>query len=212
MNEKAVIEAIADKNVDIDTYVKQVLEDAEMRKLVLKNLLTSPEIMVYYHCYYIISKASEMEPSLFYGYWDAFLKLLSHKNSYHRDIGLTILANLTAVDSENRFSYIYDDYMALLNDPKFMTAECCLKNLKKILDHKPDYEESVINRLISIPDHSPYTEKQEALMVSLIIDVFDGLVDHSPFKEDMINFVRQHKDSISPKTRKRAKMFLTKGD
>jgi hypothetical protein len=49
--------------------------------------------MVYYHCYYVVEKASQKRPELFYPYWDDIAALLVHKNSYHRDFALDILGN-----------------------------------------------------------------------------------------------------------------------
>ncbi len=72
--------------------------------------------MVYYHCYYVISKASEEKPELFYDYWNEFVLLLDHQNSYHRDIGLTIIANLTKIDTDDKFSVIYEKYIEHFND------------------------------------------------------------------------------------------------
>jgi len=62
--------------------------------------------MVYYHSYYIIARASEISPELFYEYWDDFATLLNHENSYHRDFGLSLIANLTKIDKINKFSNI----------------------------------------------------------------------------------------------------------
>ncbi|WP_132279901.1 hypothetical protein [Natranaerovirga hydrolytica] len=76
MSENSLIERIADKNVNICALAELVIEDENMREEVINLLLTNEDIMVYYHCYYIISKASEEEPKLFYKYWNDLLHFL----------------------------------------------------------------------------------------------------------------------------------------
>ena len=62
--------------------------------------------MVYYHCYYILDKASSRNPELFYKDWKKFEKLLDHENSYHRTIGVVMLSNLITADKEKLFDKI----------------------------------------------------------------------------------------------------------
>lgn len=208
MVELEIINKVADKNVDIDEYVNLVIKDEYIRGIIIENLLKNTQIMVYYHCYYIISKASKIQPDLFYEYWDEFANLLTHQNSYHRDIGLTILANLTSVDIENKFSDIYDQYISHFNDIKYMTAECFIKNVKTILTNKPNLTEHLINLLLDVDSICTYTDKQRALLNSYIIDILNSFLDTYPNKENVYNFVIKNKESISPKTRKAAKTFI----
>lgn len=97
-----------------------VVDDSQMRDNVVNLMLNNQNIMVYYNSYYIISLASALKPELFYKYWDDFVLLLNHQNYYHRDFALNLLANLTQVDTENKFSLIFDDYFSHINDEKFM--------------------------------------------------------------------------------------------
>lgn len=212
LNNSELIKDIADKNVDIDRYVELVLSNTDIRSTVVDNILNNPSIMVYYHCYNIISKASEKEPSLFYEYWNDFALLLNHRNSYHRDIGLTIIANLTKVDNENLFLFIYDTYIELFNDIKFMTAECFVKNLKKVVVYKPEYEESLVTLLLDVDNRCSYTVKQKELLKSIIIEFFDLVYEKTLYQEKILSFVNDQVGSISPKTRKIAQNFLKKYD
>lgn len=87
-----LLKKIADKNVNIAEFANRVVNDEPLRAEIVKQLLTHKDIMIYYHCYYIVDQASAARPQLFYEYWNDFTALLHHQNSYHRDIGLTITA------------------------------------------------------------------------------------------------------------------------
>jgi hypothetical protein len=168
--------------------------------------------MVYYHCYYIISQASEKKPELFYEYWNDFVSLLNHKNSYHRDIGLTIIGNLTKVDKNNLFSNIFQEYIEHFNDDKFMTAQCFVQNMKKILRNKNEYADQIIRVLLDVDQICTYPEKQRELLKSDIIEVLEQAYESEIYEDTIVEFIRSQSSSVSPKTKKKVKQFLRKYD
>lgn len=205
-----LISKIADKNVNINEFAKLIIKDNQKRDEIVYLMLNSNKIMVYYHSYYILSKASETRPDLFYKYWEDFISLLHHENSYHRDFGLTLIANLTEVDEENRFLKIFDDYFKHLNDVKFTTAKHCVQNTAKILANKACLKEDIINILLDIDNLCDFPKKQKSLLKSGIIEVFDKFYDDLENKDNINEFVKRQLDNISPKTKKSAKNFVLK--
>lgn len=199
---------ISKPDFDLDHFVNLVIQQAAIREECLQNMLHHEHIMVYYHCYYVISKTSQLEPKLFYQYWDQIAALLGHKNSYHRDFGLTILANLVAVDHENRFLRVFPDYMQHIHDEKFMTAICCVQNLKKILQYRPDLTPLTLEMLLDINSQSGYLEKQKALMCCDILEIIDLVYETVKDKEKTNRFILASCESASPKTRKKAKELI----
>lgn len=210
MDEITLIEKIADKDVNINEFVNQVIRDENIREEIIKQLLTNEKIMVYYHCFYIISKASQDKPELFYNHWNDFVSLLDNKNSYHRDIGLTLIANLTKVDVRNYFIDLFPRYIKHFNDDKFMTAQSFVINLKKIIKNKVEFTEKVIDLLIGVDTICSYTEKQRELLKSDIIDVMEEAYPILIDKNKIMEFIKAQSASSSPKTRKRVKEFLKK--
>ena len=122
MKKSELLKSIAEKDFDLNTFGKLAFNDHITRDRVVHHMITNPDIMVYYHYHYTISKASQKNPDLFYDYWNAIAELLNHPNSYHRSFVLTILGNLAKVDSEDRFITIEDAYFGLIDDEKFMTG------------------------------------------------------------------------------------------
>lgn len=210
MNDNDLIKKISDKNVNIDEFVETVLNDEKIRIQVVNQMLTNNNIMVYYHCYYIVSKASEIKPELFYEYWNDFASLLNHKNSYHRDIGLTIIANLTKVDENDLFSSLYKKYIKHFNDEKFMTSQCFVKNIKKIIKNKSEYEKQIINLLLDVDKICAYPTKQKELLKSNIIELFDEVYENTIYKDIIKKFVISQSSSVSPKTKKKVRGFVKK--
>lgn len=210
MNTTELIQEISVKDVDVEKFVLLALGDDHIRDEIVRQMLTHPHIMVYYHCFYVIKRASHERPELFYHYWHDIASLLHHKNSYHRDFALTIIANLTRVDHENRFLAIFDDYFAHLNDAKFMTAQCCVQSSVNILRSKPELRDRIIALLLDVDHQCAYPEKQRALLKCDVLEVLDDVYNTVSDNERVHAFVKAGINSISPKTRRKAKELVGK--
>ena len=64
-----MITKIAKKDFEVEEFVQLVISDENARDEIIHQMLTNPKIMVYYHCYYVVDKASQKQPELFYPYW-----------------------------------------------------------------------------------------------------------------------------------------------
>ncbi len=206
----ALIEEISIKDVDVDKFVHLALSEERARDEIVKQMVMHPHIMVYYHCYYVVDKASRQRPDLFYSYWPEIAALLQHPNSYHRDFALTVLANLTQVDQEDRFSGIYDDYFAHVNDDKFMTGQCCVQNSVKVFRHKPALRDRIIALLLDVDNQCAYSDKQRAVLKADILDILDAVYPEVSNRREVNDFIKNSVNSISPKTRHKAKELIKK--
>jgi len=70
--------------------------------------------------------------SWIYDKWFILLEKLKSDNSYHRSIGLMLIANLSKSDFENKMSTIIDPYLEFCEDEKFITARQCIQNIWKV--------------------------------------------------------------------------------
>jgi hypothetical protein len=210
MNTTELIHEISVKDIDVNRFVQLVIREERTRDEIIKHMMTNPDIMVYYHCYYVVSKASQERPELFYKDWNAIASLLKHKNSYHRDIALTIIANLTQVDRENFFSKIFHEYFEHINDKKFMTGKCCVQNSIKILRNKPELEDQIIAILVDVDHQCAYPEKQKELLKYDVLEILDEKYEEVRDKKGIDEFIKAGVSSISPKTRHKAKELAGK--
>jgi hypothetical protein len=198
-----VLDTIRDKK-NVPSLVRRVLADEAIRDDVVRLTLTHPDIMVYYHGYYVLDEASRASPELFAVYWDDFIGLLEHANSYHRDIGLTIVANLTAADGCERFSGVRDRYLRHIYDVKFMTGNCCVTNLARVAKHCPGQREHITRALLAHQEGTAYTEKQEAVLQFDILRYLELTYTEKDLAGRFAGFITSQCHSTSPKTRKRA--------
>jgi len=205
-----LIAKIAAKDFELEHFVQLALDDPQARDEIVCQMLTNPAIMVYYHCYYVVEKASREQPALFYRYWDDIAALLSHPNSYQRDFAVEIIGNLAQVDQENRFAGLAEAYFGILNDEKFMTGNCCLKNLLKIYRYKAGQRARVMNTLLEIDLRCDYIPKQKAVLKADVLAIFDEIYFETPEQERINAFIRAEISSPSPKTRRKARELVKK--
>lgn len=208
MDSSELIHKISEVEFDINQFVLLANHDVNIRVEIKNNMINNPGIMVYYHCFYIIESASREHPELYYPYWNDFARLLSHKNSYHRDFALEIIGNLLPVDNEDKFQKIHMDYFEVINDEKFMTGNLCVKNLLKVYYHKPEFRKWILDTLLDIDNHCDYSEKQKAVMKADILEIFSNVYSTLSDRSRVDAFIRTEVNSISPKTRKKAKSLI----
>jgi hypothetical protein len=210
MNDSEMMEKIAEKDFDVDAFIELAINDEKARNEIVNQMISNSAIMAYYHCYYIVEKATRTQPELFFQYWREIADLIHHPNSYHRDFALDIIGNLLKVDQDNRFTEIEDDYFAAIDDEKFMTGNCCVKNLLKIYRYKVDLQKRVVETLLDIDNRCNYTDKQKAVLKSDVLEIFDEVYEEAPERDEINEFIRAEINSISPKTRKKAQELILK--
>jgi hypothetical protein len=164
--------------------------------------------MVYYHCYEVLSQASQAAPQLFYPYWPDVAPLLDHPNSYHRDFALTILAELTRVDQRDQFALLADRYVAHINDEKFCTAQYCVRSCQKIIAHKPHRLDFFLDHLLDLDARCDFPIKQKDLLKFDVLTILEQVYERSSRRDQVDAFIRKASGSVSPKTRKKAKQLL----
>jgi HEAT repeat protein len=205
-----VLAELNDKNADIENIAGQALKDDGLLAE-LRDGLKSKAETYRYNCYKVLYSVSQTHGEVLYPYWDRFAEALGSDNSYHKMAAVHLLANLTAVDKENRFEKIFDTYYRLLDDKSMVVAYYVASVSGKIIKAKPSLEKTITSRLLNIDKTSHKTGRKE-LIKSGVIEAFNEYFEGYNDKAKVINFVKQQLNSESSKTRKTAKAFLAKWD
>jgi hypothetical protein len=169
------LDKLAENPARVEEYAGLICNNSQAKEYILNGLLNNPDINVYFNCHLIVVRATEVNPALFYDRFGDFRKLLSHKNSYHRNYGLLILANLTKADNADFFEEIFNEYYSLLKDPKFMTRRYCLQCSAVIIQNKPGLAEEILKTLVSFLINYRETLKQRNLLIKDFIAIIGGI-------------------------------------
>ena len=98
-----------------------------------------------------------------YPYFDRFLALLDHPNSYVRNRALTLTARNARWDGEGKLDRELDRYLAHILDEKPITARQCVQNLSHILAAKP-YLAPKIRAALEGADFTRYPDSMAPLL------------------------------------------------
>jgi hypothetical protein len=189
--------------------MKKQTKKPNRKKEDLNKLLreaTSKDDETRYNTFKVLQKISQNNPKTLYKHWSFFENLLTSKNTYHKSLAVQILANLTKVDTENKFQKIFNQYYNLMND-SIIVARNIVANSGKIATAKPDLQDRIIEKLMNIDET---TQKHKDLLKGDAIESFDLIFEHAKNKKVILNFVKEQRDCESPRTRKIAEKFLNK--
>jgi len=202
-----MINGLQSKEFDIDSYVEKLINDSELIPQYLDGLLSKNETYRY-NCFKVLNVVSEKKPELLYPHWNFFVNHLNSVNNYHQMSAVTLIANITAVDKEQRFEEIFNSFYENLKNEKTIVPIYIIKSSGKIINYKPHLEGKITDLLINIKKIHP--GKQIELVKSAVIESFSEIFNKSSKKNEIMSFVKNQLNSTSPKTKKAAKEFLSK--
>lgn len=210
IDEQKYLQIVSETKADITQFVDLAINQDYFRDILVKHLLDNDSINIYYHSYLILNEATKIKPSLFYGYWDKFTSLLKYDNSYHRNYGMDLIANLVTIDKDNLFELIIDDYYKQLHDEKISTIKYCISNSSKIIQEKPQLTTRIIQKIIDSLKVNDHSEKHQNFLVSeflkLLTSIDNDILDMiavNDFLKDVVN------NTKSDKIKKEIKKYST---
>lgn len=196
---------LSKKGIDLEKIANDALSDEDLFKILMDEV-KSKDNTVRFNAFNALLLLSENNADFLYPQWDYFQDMLESKNNYHKYIAVYILANLTAVDSKNRFNKIFDRYYGLIEGNKAMIASHVILNSSKIANNKPELKSEIIEKLLKTDQL--HEGKQKELIKSYSIETLRKIKPDDEDKIKIDGFVKQQLDSSSPKTRSAAKCYI----
>jgi hypothetical protein len=185
---------------------ERALNDDKVLQELLDGVLSKKDALRY-GSFKALNVLSEKHPERLYGKWDFFVDLMCSDNTHHKYIAIYIIANLTRVDSEQRFEKLFNAYYGLLGDASVIPPVHVAVNSGKIALAKPELQAEITNRLLDIDN---IVQRHKDLVKASAIEAFDAYFEKSKDQARIIKFVKAQLNCESPKTREKAKAFLKK--
>jgi len=199
---------LSKKSVSVKSVAEKALKDEKVFSEVLEGL-TSKKETIRFNSFKILLLISEKHPKVLYPKWDFFAEFLSSDNTYHKYIAIYIIANLTKIDTKNKFEKTFDKYYNLLNDKSVIPAAHLAGKSGKIAKAKPKLQTKITNKLLSI-DKTHHDPERRDLIKGYAIESFSEYFEEAKNKKGIMEFVKEQLTSKSPRTKKKAKEFLKK--
>ena len=193
------------KDINIRELAEKALKDDVLLQELL-NGIVSKDNTTRSNSFGVLQVISAEKPEILYPQWEYFHKMLLSKNNYHKYIAIYILADLTAVDKENKFEDIFEDYYGILAGDKVMTASHVALNSSKIALNKPELQLKILDRLLDIDNI--HQGRQKELVKSYVMDALGKMYPEIKDKERVLKFIEEQMDSSSLKTRELAACLM----
>ena len=211
MDQEALVNRLKTKP-DLNLLIAETIKDASILDSLFEIILTETS-SVKYVCTKIIRMVSEQKPELIYPYFEEISRWLRHINSFIKWDGILTLSNLSAVDPDDRFGSIYEDYFALIHDQQMMTAANVIGNAWKIALARPDLESDITRRLLAVPkmtylDRGEPSPECNRIACGHVLDCFEHYFDDSKNQAVMIHFAEGQLESHRKAVARKAACFL----
>jgi hypothetical protein len=203
-----MLEDIGKKSVSVESIAKKVVND---KKLLddLKENASSHNAAIKYKSLKVLMYLGEQQPNILYPEWDFFVKLLDNENTFLRTIGLTVIANLTRVDTKNKFENIFDKYYSLLEDESMINAANIAGYSGIIAKAKPHLQNKITDKLLDI-DNTRHSSECKNIIKGKAILSFYEYIGEVEDKTKIIQFVKNELKNPRSATKKKAEKFLKK--
>ncbi len=210
--ENALFQKLLDKSMTREELYDEVKNNFELLDEVI-NGISSQKAAIRYGCAKVIMDLSEEKPERLYPYMDFFIKLLDSKYRILIWNAMAIIANLTKIDSENKFDSIFDKYYRFIDDEYMVTVANLVGNSGKIVLAKPYLAQRITRVLLRVENiyTTPHlTEECKRVIIERAIKSFDTFFHLIDNKKEVLSFVNRQRNNSRRTLRTEAECFLKK--
>lgn len=212
MAKATVIEQLGQKGVDIEAIAERVIARPESVAELVEAVQTEKGTAKYAY-EKVLRLVSEREPGLIYPRFEVFVTLLDSENSFLKWGAIMTVANLVAVDAENKFEPIFRKYYAPIKGPAMVAAANIIGGSARIAQARPELTQRIVREILKVEKatyerHGSPSPECRNVAIGQAIDAFDQFFDQIEDGTAVLKFVkRQLKNPRKPVVRK-AEKFL----
>jgi hypothetical protein len=146
-------------------------------------------------------------------HFEVFIRMLDSDNSFLKWGAIMTVANLAAVDRENRFQSIFRKYYAPIGGPVMVTAANIIGSSATIVRARPELADSITKEILKV-EKARYLNKGEPspecrnVVIGQAIDAFDQFYDRIGPKTRVVNFVKRQLSNTRKQVVKKAERFI----
>ena len=210
--EQTLLQQLEKKSITKEQLLKKVKKNDALIPEIITGVM-SPKAAIRYSCAKTLMDLSKEKPEKLYPYWDFFVTLLDSKYRILIWNAITIIANLTTVDRENKVDSVFEKYFSYLHNDYMVTVANVVGNSSTIARAKPHLAQKITNKLLTI-EHIAITphlsEECKRVIIEHAIRSFDTFFPQIKRKDDVLFFVKKHINSSRKTLQIEANEFLKK--
>ncbi len=207
MKKTDVLSLIGKKETEATDIVEKVTKNPDLLPQLLDGI-SSANARIRFASAKILRMISEENPEILYSSMDFFVNLLDSDNNILKWNAMDIIANLTIIDTDNKFDNLFRKFYGHLYDGSLITAGHVVDNSGKIALAKPEFQAEITKELLKVEKIPLPTEECRNILIGKTIEAFDGFYDRIKDKDKIISFVKRQLKNPRNATRSKAERFL----
>jgi len=204
---------ILDKLEEKETKVEELAEEAIKNKELLHELfngVSSVNPRIKFGSAKILRIISERNPKMLYPNMEFFVNLLDSENNILKWNAMDVIANLTVVDSHNKFNRLFNKFYSCLYEGSLITAGHVVDNSGTIALAKPELQEEITKELLKVEEIPLPTEECRNILFGKTMKTFEVYYDKIKEKDDVVSFVKRQLNNYRKATKAKAEKLLEK--
>ncbi|MFQ6084628.1 MAG: hypothetical protein ACE5WD_14915 [Candidatus Aminicenantia bacterium] len=206
MKKSDILDKLGKKEIKAEDITEKIIKNPDFLPEIF-NGISSENPRVKFKSAKILRIISEKDPKKLYSKIDFFINLLDSENNIIKWNAMDIIANLTLIDSENKFDEIFKKYYGLLSDESMITAGHVVDNSAKIVKAKPYLQDKITTELLKI-ESIPREQECKNILLGKVILSFGQYIDQVKNKEKMISLAKRQLNNTRNATKVKAEKFL----
>jgi len=207
MNRSNIVGELEKKETEATAIAEKVTENPDLLPELLSGI-SSATARIRFASAKILRIISEKNPEILYLSMDFFVDLLDSKNNILKWNAMDIIANLTAIDRDNKFNESFRKFYSYLHNGDLITAGHIVDNSGKIALAKPEFQDEITKELLKVKEIPLPTEECRNILIGKTIKAFDVYYDEMKDKNKIISFVKDQLNNPRNATRSKAERFL----
>ncbi len=209
MTESQLLRKVGRQEADKEEIADNVIKKPELLPEIMEGL-NSDAARIKYGCAKVLHVISEKRPEILYPRFDFFIALIDSNNTFLKWAAILIIANLTVVDTDNKFEKVFDKYFAPISGPVMITAANVVKGAAKIALSKLGLAEKISKELLKVEKAKYQTTECHNIALGHAIKAFDQFFNQIKDQEPVITLVKKQLKNTRNGTRKKAEIFIKK--
>jgi hypothetical protein len=209
MKNNILLEQLATKEVTAEQLTKQAINDPNLMPDIFDGL-KSDKASIKYGCLKVLRLISEQQPALLYPQFDFFIELLDSEANVFKWGAIFIVANLTVMDTENKFETIFEKYFAPITENVLIPAGNVISSSSTIALAKPALTEEITSKILKVENAVYQTDECRNIAIGHAVKAFHKFFDQIEDKKSVIDFISKQIVNTRSGTKKAAEKFLKK--
>lgn len=202
-----VLEELGKKETEAADIVEKVIKNPDLLPELLDGI-SSAKARTRFASAKILRIISEKNPEILYPSMDFFVNLLDSENNILKWNAMDIIANLTVIDTDNKFHRLFKKFYGFLYDGSLITAGHVVDNSGKIALAKPEFQDEITKELLKAEKIPLPTEECRNILIGKTMKAFDVYFNELEDKDEIVSFVKRQLSNPRNAIRSKAERFL----